>query len=147
MTEQFLRQKFQEFDLDQDGFITVQDLKKILQEIARERCLVLRLEDGLPNLQKRISFAVFQGYLQEKISKDSTLYYHSHGRVGHRSTSSAILEAEIDAYETPKEQEVRMDEVLDILSRLDQAESSIYGDFLLRHRTSKRSFSTVSIKV
>lgn len=158
MTETFLQQKFRELDQDGDGLITVQDLKKALHDIAKEFKLVLRIEESHPNLSQLISFDVFRAYLNEKISQESTLYYHSHGTVGRRSTSSALIGLPKDSSKITEDKEkesseentegVQFDEVVGILSRLnEEGDEEVYAEFLHRHQPRKTTFSTLNLRI
>ena len=150
MTEMFFHKKFRELDQDGDGLVTIQEMKKALHDIAKELKLVLRSEESHRNLGQFVDFDVFQSYMTEKLSQDSTLYYHSQGIVGRRSTSATALDfpASPAEEEAPEVLQLQLEDVTDLLSRLqEQDEDNTFADFLHRHQPQKASFSTIDIRI
>jgi hypothetical protein len=153
MTEIYLQQKFKEMDHDNDGLISVQDLKKILHEMVKEDNLQFRIEDLHPNLKQLINFEYFQEYMYGKLSKESTIYYHEHGSVGRRSTSITAIEVSDDDIalrleDTKTRDQISFARALDILVKLSSPQEHLsFAEFLQRHHPNENAFNTLNIRI
>ena len=153
MTDTYLRQKFEEWDHDNDGLISVQDLKKILHTMVQEDNLQLRCEDLHPNLKQLVNFEYFQEYMYEKTSKESTLYYHEKGSLGRRSTSIMPIEVHPDELAFPLEDSETQNNIsfiraLAILEKLSVSqEESSFAVFLQQHNPNQNSFKTINLRI
>ena len=153
MTETYLQQKFNETDHDNDGLISVQDLKKILHEMVKEDNLQFRIEDRHPNLKQLVDFEYFQEYMYEKLSKESTIYYHEHGSVGRRSTSNTAIEVydndvALRLEESKTQEQISFARALDILVKLSSSQEHLsFSEFLQRHHPNENAFNTINIRI
>ncbi len=156
MTDQEIRQYFEQGEPDQDDTITIGAMRQILYNYAKKFNIELQIQEHLPSAN-RVRFETFKDYFLRNTTDSPLVAYHSSGQLRWRSnlqatpTEDPVTPIELPTEMAPpseEEQAVSMEMALSVLEELQRADGQVtFADFLRFHNPDGDELRSLNLKI